>query len=203
MCCQRKESKCIVNWPIPTTPKDLKQFLGLASYYHRFVNGFAKVTSPLYALTIRKDWEWSCSCSNTFMGLNKKLMTSPVLTLPHFDLDFILDTDAIGEGLEAVFSQVINGREYVITYASRALSKAERKYCATRREMLALVWAACHFRLYLYGRRFTLHTDHNSLHWLHNLKSRRAKLLGGWSCFQNLITLIQCCTLAWSTTSKC
>ena len=97
-------------------------------------------------------------------------MSSPILALPDFSLDFVLDTDASGDGLGAVLSQVSNGEERVLAYASRALSRTERKYCATRREMLALVWAARHFRPYLYGKKFTLRTDHNSLKWLHNFK---------------------------------
>ena len=162
--------RCIADWPVPTCSKELKQFLGLSSYYRRFVKGFAQLASPLYALANKREWEWSDSCSDAFLELKKKLMTSPLLALPRFNLDFILDTDASGEGLGAVLSQVIDGREHVIAYASRVLTKSERKYCATRREMLALVWATRHFRPYLYGRRFTLRTDHNSLRWLHNFK---------------------------------
>ena len=162
--------RCIADWPVPTCSKELKQFLGLSSYYRRFVKGFAQLASPLYALVNKREWEWSDSCSDAFLELKKKLMTSPLLALPRFNLDFILDTDASGEGLGAVLSQVIEGREHVIAYASRVLTKSERKYCATRREMLALVWATRHFRPYLYGRRFTLRTDHNSLRWLHNFK---------------------------------
>ena len=73
-----------------------------------------------------------------------------------FNLDFILDTDASGEGLGTVLSQVIDGHEHVIAYASQVLSKSERKYCATRREMLALVWATHHFRPY------EIYTQHKS-----------------------------------------
>ena len=80
------------------------------------------------------------------------------------------DTDASGEGLGAVLSQTINGMEHVIAYASRTLTHTEKRYCATRREMLALVWGSRHFRPYLYGRKFLLRTDHNSLRWLHNFK---------------------------------
>ena len=69
-----------------------------------------------------------------------------------------------------MLSQVIDGHECVVSYASRVLSRSERKYCATRREMLALVWAVHIFRPYLYGKRFTLRTDHNCLKWLHNFK---------------------------------
>ena len=85
-------------------------------------------------------------------------------------MDFVLDTDASGDGLGAVLSQMTNGEERVLAYASRALSRSERKYCATRREMLALVWAARHFRPYLYGKKFVLRTDHHSLQWLHKFK---------------------------------
>ena len=70
----------------------------------------------------------------------------------------------------AVLAQTVDGEERVVAYASRALSRTEKKYCATRRELLALVWAAQHFRPYLYGRNFTLSTDHHCLQWLHNYK---------------------------------
>ena len=152
-------------------PERIETVLGLASYYRRFVKGFANIAAPLYALINKKEWQWSGPCSEAFFELKKSLITSPVLTtLPRFHLDFILDTDASGEGLGAILLQIINGREHVIAYASQVLSRTERKYCATRREMLAVVWGTRHFRPYLYGRRFTLRTDHNSLRWLHNFK---------------------------------
>ena len=162
--------RCVADWPTPTCPKELKQFLGLSSYYRRFVQGFAQIAAPLYALTDKKSWDWSTECGEAFMELKKRLITSPILILPRFHLDFILDTDASGEGLGAVLSQVVEGRECVIAYASRVLSRTEKKYCATRREMLALVWATRYFRPYLYGKSFTVRTDHNSLRWLHNFK---------------------------------
>ena len=81
------------------------------------MKGFARLASPLYALVNKREWEWSDSCSGAFLELKKKLMTSPLLALPRFNLDF-LDTDASGEGLGAMISQVIDGREYVIAYAS-------------------------------------------------------------------------------------
>ena len=105
-------------------------------------------------------------------------MSSPILALPNFSLDFVLGTDASGDGLGAVLSQMTNG-EQVLANASRALSRSERKYCATRCEMLALVRAARHFRPYLYGKKFILQTDHHSLQWLHKFKEPEGRLPTG------------------------
>ncbi|KRY02505.1 Retrovirus-related Pol polyprotein from transposon, partial [Trichinella patagoniensis] len=83
----------------------------------------------------------------------------------------LVDVDASEDAIGAVLSQQgEQGPPGVVAYASRSLSRAERSYCATRREMLALVWATHHFRPYLYGRKFTARTDHNSLKWLRNFR---------------------------------
>ena len=84
--------------------------------------------------------------------------------------EHLLDTDASQEGIGAVLSQICDGNEQVIAYASRTLSKAERKYSVTRKELLAVVVFTNHFRPYLLGRNFALQTDHSSLTWLHNFK---------------------------------
>ena len=116
-------------------------------------------------------WVWTEGCNNAFFELKKLLMSSPILALPDLSLDCVLDTDASGDGLGAVLSQMTNGEEeQVLAYTSSALRRSERKYCATRREMLALVWAARHFLPYLYGKKFVLRTDHHSLQWLHKFK---------------------------------
>ena len=115
-----------------------------------------------------RKWNWSEECEHAFHHLKHLLTTAPVLAYPQFNHQFILDTDASQEGVGAVLSQNIDGHERVIAYASRTLTKAERKYCTTRREMLALVWGIRTYRPYLYGRRFQVRTDHNSLKWLHN-----------------------------------
>ena len=84
-------------------------------------------------------------CKDAFFELKKVLTTAPVLVLPNFHAKFVLDTDASDDGLGAVLSQVVGGREHVVAYASRTLTRAEQRYCATRTEMLALVWASHHF----------------------------------------------------------
>eukprot|EP00731_Ephydatia_muelleri_P035307 Em0113g9a len=155
--------RCVSDWPTPTDQRSLKQFMGLASYYRRFVQGFAQVAAPLNALTEKtKTWEWTAECNGAFLELKKRLVSAPILVMPCFNHKFILDTDASGEGLGAVLSQSVDGQERVVAYASKTLSKTERRYCATRRELLAVVWATQHFRPYLYGCDFLLRSDHSA-----------------------------------------
>eukprot|EP00731_Ephydatia_muelleri_P023738 Em0016g9a len=145
--------ECILSWPSPTTQKELRQFLGLASYYRRFVKALPASLPP------------SITCWK-----RKMLTTSPILAYPDFEIEFTVDCDASGDGLGAVLSQCIGGGENVISYASRSLTKPEKKYCATRKEMLALMWAVGQFRPYLLGRPFTVRTDHSALQWLYSFK---------------------------------
>ena len=89
-------------------------------------------------------------------------------------MTFVVDADASQEGIGAVLSHQHNGR--VIAYASRVLTKTERQYCATRHEMLALVWSVRQFRAYLWGRKFIVRTDHNALRWLRNFKDPQGQV---------------------------
>lgn len=105
------------------------------------------------------------------MSIKRHLTNAPILAFPQLDVPFILDTDACDSGLGAVLSQVQGGKERVIAFAARALTKAERNYSTTRKELLALVWGSERFETYLYGRRFLARTDHNALQWLRNFKN--------------------------------
>ncbi|KRZ03458.1 Transposon Ty3-G Gag-Pol polyprotein [Trichinella pseudospiralis] len=97
-------------------------------------------------------------------------LPAPILAYPDFRRRFLVDVDASGDGLGAVLSQKDSSKERVVAYASRSLTKPERRYCVTRREMLGLVWALREFRPYLYGQRFLVRTDHSCLRWLRNFK---------------------------------
>ena len=131
--------QCIADWTTPSNAKELKQFLGLASYYRRFVRGFAKIASPLHHLSEKKKaWAWTDECEQAFKLLKHHLISAPILRLTNFSQDFILDVDASEDGLGAVLSQ-LDGYEQVVAYASRALTKAEKNHCETRKELLALV----------------------------------------------------------------
>jgi len=166
------------NFPTPTCVKDVRSFLELASFYRRLVSKFAEIAKPLTSLT-RKDqpFTWGTSQQEAFRKRKEKLCTTPVLTFPDFSLPFILTTDASKTGLGAILSQVQNGEERPIAYASRQTNKAEQSYAATELEMLSLVWATKQFRCYLHGRNFIARTDHAALPYLRNFSDQNSRLL--------------------------
>lgn len=131
-----------------------------------------KIAKPLYDLTKPKiQWLWTDNCENAFASLKEKLTSAPILAYPDVDgSEFILDTDASSFAIGAVLTQIQDGQERVIAYASRTLEKPEQNYCVTRKEMLAVVFFTKYFKHYLLGRRFILRTDHGSLPWLHRFK---------------------------------
>lgn len=104
------------------------------------------------------------------------MTSSPILSFPKEQGQFILDTDASNHGVGVVLSQVQNGTEKVIAYYSRVLNKAERNYCITRRELLAIVSSLKSFHHYLYGRKFKIRTDHISIKWLMSFKDLEGQL---------------------------
>ena len=158
----------MASWPIPTCQRDVQCFLGLANYYCRFVKDYANIARPLHRLTEKNAiFKWTKECQQSFDNLRERLISAPILAFPDCSKPFILDTDANNTGIGAVLSQKQEvGTERVIAYASRVLSKAERRYYVTRRELLAVVFFIDDFRHYLIGRSFTLRTDHGSLTWL-------------------------------------
>ena len=172
-----KKVEAISTWPVPTTVKDVRRFLGLCSYYRRFIFNFAEMAKPLHRLT-EKDvrFEWTSECQNAFSSLKAALKDAPVLKYPDTNKPYILDTDASKVGLGAVLSQEVEGREHVIAYYSRSLSRQESNYCTTRRELLAAVSAIEHFSPYLYGVDFLLRTDHSALQWLLQFKNPKDQM---------------------------
>ncbi|GBM40902.1 Retrovirus-related Pol polyprotein from transposon 297 [Araneus ventricosus] len=163
--------KAVVDWPRPETVHYLRSFLGLCTYYRRFVKNFSTIARPLHKLTEAKsNFNWTEECEKSFNGLKQSLTFSSILTYPRTDKDFILDTDASNEGIGAVLSQNIRNEERVIAYFSKSLGNPERNYCVTRKELLVIVKSIEHFHHYLYGRKFLLRTDHASLRWLLNFK---------------------------------
>ena len=155
---------CIKYWPEPSNVKEIRPFLGLCSYYRRFIPDYSHVAKPLTRLTEKNNnFDLTDECQHAFDCLKKLLMTTPVLAHPDFTKNFIFDTDASDNAIGAVLSQKFGTTERVVAYVSRTLTKSERKYCVTRKELLALVNFVKYFRHYLYGRKFIARTDHSSL----------------------------------------
>jgi hypothetical protein len=168
------------NFPVPTTTQKLKSFLGLAGYYRRFKPNFSKIAKPLTEL-LRKNtpYVWNEKTERAFNALKELLTTEPLLQYPDFKKPFVLTTDASNEAIGAVLSQGPIGKDPPIAYASRILNSAEKIYPTVEKELLAIVWGCKHFRQYLYGRRFTIVTDHRPHTWIFNVKDPSSRLLGG------------------------
>lgn len=164
-------------YKIPQNVKEVRAFLGLVGYYRRFIREFAETARPLTQLTKQdREFSWGTEEQRSFERLRNALCSEDVLAYPDFKLPFILSVDASGVALGAVLSQLQDGVERPIGYASRQLNAAERNYSATEKEMLAAVWATKYFRCYLYGRKFCLVTDHSALRWLLNVKDPSSRL---------------------------
>ena len=170
--CDPEKIEAVQNWPVPQTVTQVRQFLGFAAYYRKFIHHFSKIAQPLTNLTKKSvRFSWNDDCQNAFETLKQLLVTAPVLAYPLSEGEYILDTDASNFAVGAVLSQVQNGEERVIAYASQTLNHSQQNYCTTKKELLAVVKFVEHFKYYLYGAHFTIRTDHASLKWLRNFKS--------------------------------
>ena len=176
--------EAVQNITAPTCLKELRSFLGLASYYRRFISNFATIAAPLTKLTTKAasktPFLWSDECQNSFVELKRQLSSAPLLVYPKFDREFTLYTNASDVGLGVVLSQRgDDGLERAVAYGSRSLTSPERNYATTEKEALAIHCGTQHFRLYLLGPKFTIVTDHSALRWLNTIepKGRPARWL--------------------------
>ncbi|GJY99707.1 putative nucleotidyltransferase, ribonuclease H [Tanacetum coccineum] len=177
--------EAVKNWTSPTTPTEIRQFLGLAGYYQRFIKDFSKIAKSLTELTQKnKKYIWGEDQESAFQLLKQKLCEAPILALPEGNDDFVVYCDASHQGLGAVLMQ----REKVIAYASRQLKPHEENYTTHDLELGAVVFALKIWRHYLYGTKCTVFTDHKSLqHILNkkelNMRQRRwLELLADYDC---------------------
>ncbi|UYV82933.1 hypothetical protein LAZ67_22001433 [Cordylochernes scorpioides] len=169
--------KAIRDFPRPKKIKEVQSFLGMCSYYRKFIKGFSKIADPLTSL-IKKNvpFTWTENQEKAFQTLKVALINPPILG--HFDPNAItyIHTDASNIGLGATLVQKFGDKEKVISYLSRTLSKPEQNYSTTEKECLAVVWSMSKLRPYLYGRHFKIVTDHHALCWLKNLKDPTGRL---------------------------
>jgi hypothetical protein len=172
------KTSLIMKWPRPQKLSDIRTFIGMTSYYRRFIKGYSEIVRPLTRLTTKDvQFRWTTDEQTAFDTLKSCLTTSPVLDFPTTDGIFILDTDASKYAIGAVLSQYKPGETVtdakVIAYGSKTLTEAEINYDTRRKELLAVVHFLEHFRYYLEAKPFHLRTDHQPLK---SLLSRKAPL---------------------------
>ncbi|KAJ0603514.1 putative nucleotidyltransferase, Ribonuclease H [Helianthus annuus] len=177
--------EAIKSWNTPRTPTEVRQFLGLAGYYRRFIENFSKIAQPLTSLTQKdRKFDWGEKQEMAFQTLKDKLCQAPILSLPDGTDDFVVYCDASRQGLGCVLMQ----REKVIAYASRQLKVHEKNYTTHDLELGAVVFALKIWRHYLYGTKCTIFTDHRSLQHIFNQKElnmrqrRWMELLNDYDC---------------------
>nr|GEX96433.1 putative reverse transcriptase domain-containing protein [Tanacetum cinerariifolium] len=150
----------IKDWASPKTPMEIRQFLGLAGYYRRFIEGFSKIAKSMTKLTQKGiKFDWGEKEENDFQLIKQKLCSALILALPEGNKDFVVYCDASHKGLGAALMQ----REKVIAYASRQLKIHETNYTTHDLELGSVVFALKIWRHYLYGTKCTVFTDHKSL----------------------------------------
>ena len=149
--------EAIRTWPVPQNVKEVRSFLGFTGYYRRFIKNYASIARPLNNLLVghctnktektksnkvkKAPFDWNGDQQLSFETLKEKLMSPPILAYADYSLPFKLHTDASGTGLGAVLYQEQDGKERVISFASRSLKPSEKNYPAHKLEFLALKWA--------------------------------------------------------------
>ena len=167
----------LVNWPVPAKVKDVRAYLGLGNYYRRFVKGYSQLVKPLTELTCKGvAFDWTPACQQAFEKLKSVLLSPEIMAYPSDDGDYLLDCDACDVSIGAVLSIVKDSRERVVAYGSRTLNRAERNYCVTDRECLAVKYFCEHYKHYLLGREFAVRTDHQALKWLFSMKEPKGRI---------------------------
>ena len=170
--------QAVAEFPVPTTLKQLERFLGLTSYYRRYIHRFSFIAEPLHRLKKKGvDFVWGTDQQMAFDTLKKKLTEPPVVAIFDDNKPTFLHTDASEIGIGSILMQKNDqNQKEVIAYYSRRLTEAESKYDNCERECLAVVESVDHFRIYLHGRKFDIYSDNSALQWLFSIKKPTGRL---------------------------
>jgi len=188
----------ITNLNSPTCLKELRQWLGMTSWYRRFVPNFATMVQE----EERPEVGMGSRATERAKRGEKKVNHRPVLGCPDHDKTFVLQTDASDVGLGAVLSQDIEGQERVIAYARRRLTTTEGNYTTTEKECLAIIWAIRKMRCYLEGYRFEVVTDHLALKWLNSIESLSGRVARWALELQSETIVVPAAILSWIIGSR-
>lgn len=170
--------EAIVNLPRPTNPSEVRSFIGMATYYCKFLDHYSHVKRPLTDLTKKEAvWVWGEAQEEAFTQIKAMLTSAPVLRNPDWSRPFILHTDWSKAGVGACLSQIAeDGKEYAVAFASRMNSRAESSFSSYEGEVSAVVYAVQRFRYYLWGQHFKLITDCKAMQWLTTTAKLRSKI---------------------------
>lgn len=173
-----EKSKSVKLYPIPTDKDGTRRFVAFANYYRRFIENFSLIAKPLNNLSKKKStFEWTSECQRSFLMLKDRLLNPPILAYPDFDRQFIVTVDASNKGCGAVLSQIFDGQDLPISFASKTWSDADAKKSTPIQECLGIHFALTQFRPYVYGTSFLVRTDHKSLIYLFTHKTLSPKLI--------------------------
>lgn len=167
--------QAIVNMSLPETKKELRSFLGTASFYRKFIPNFADIVAPINILLKKYSTnrlQWTSEQIERMELLKQQLINHPILRLPDYSKKFYLRTDASDSGLGAVLLQDHDDVLMPVAFASRTLLDREKRYSVIERECLEIVWSISKFKFYLYGTEFILQTDQQPLTYLKNHSGR-------------------------------
>ncbi|XP_062109432.1 uncharacterized protein LOC133820560 [Humulus lupulus] len=159
VCADPAKISAMVDWPIPKTIKQLRGFLGLTGYYRRFVAHYATIAAPLTEMLKKDCFMWTPAAATAFATLKTEMTNTPVLRLPDFSKEFVIETDASSVGIGGVLMQ----EGHPVAFFSKKLGPHFAGASAYSREMRAIIEVVTKWRQYLLGRHFTIRTDHKSL----------------------------------------
>lgn len=154
--------EAIQQWPLPNNLKELRGFLGFTGYYRKFVKQYGQIARPLTELLKKNEFKWNDQATAAVNQLKQVMTTSPVLAIPDFSQEFVVETDASGQGIGAVLLQ----REKSLAFFGKAINGRHLTMSVYEKEMLAIMSVVQKWRHYLLGRHFTIKTDHQSLKYL-------------------------------------
>ena len=169
--------EAIVKFPIPSTRKQVKSFLGLLGYYRQHIPCFANLTQPLNAISGNNSPKLVKCLDKAFNDSKQAFLKAPILAAPDMELPYQLHTDACASGIGAALTQVKDGQTKNIAFFSKQLTKAEAHYSATELETFAITCAMKHFTVYLHGSFTTIFSDHKPLHHLQTMVNDNKRLM--------------------------